>query len=223
MGSDEISPLRLFQTTEDMVLILSLLQQASSLFVRMSPCGQKDTLGGECETGEIPAKRLDAAVWERAVKIIRNPALVTEKVEQRRQADPAQERRTKIKSQLAKIALEIENCTKTHNESKNDTVRGIMSRELERLTKAQEELRQMQHAAQDQQAEWVKEQEGLDSFVRQCAKMREQLDDPTFTPTYRFMREACEHFGLKARVWRAGHKPPYQIEGDPPSIASTCV
>ena len=187
-------------------------------------CWQNDTLYRKCEAKtRIPAKLLDAAVWERAVQIIRDPAQVTERANKRRQKDPTKENRETIKKQLADIAREIENCTRTHNESENETVRKIMRGELERLAKAQDGLLQSQHDMQNRQEEWVKEEKRLEDFVRQCGEMRDRLDDPHYIPSYTFKRDACEYFGLKAVVRGPGHKPPYQIDGDPPSTASTCV
>lgn len=184
-------------------------------------CWRREKFYGECATSEIAAKRLDAAVWEHALEIIRDPAQVTKKVKPKRQADPTHQNRKTIKKQLEDIAREIENCTKTHNESENETVRKIMAGELERLAKAQEGLLQLQRRVRTQQEEWEQEQQKLDQFEQRCAEMRAKLDDPTFIPTYAFKRDACEYFGLKAHVWRAEHEPHFQIDSDPPDIVST--
>lgn len=63
-------------------------------------------------------------------------------------------------------------------------------------------------------------QEKIAEFHRQCTQWRENIDDPEFTPSYEFKRDACEFLGITAIVWRRGHEPRYKIKSDPPSIVS---
>ncbi len=186
-------------------------------------CHRKITRRGDCPTASISTKKLDTEVWKRAQEIILNPTQVTEEVNKRRQADPTKDNHKSLKNQLAKVTHEIENCTKTLLEAKNETVRSIMSKELERLVKDQGQLEHALRNVHSQQKEWAKEQKKLDDFVQECAKMRGQLDDLNYEPTYEFKRNACEYFGLKAHVWRADHKPHSSIECNPPKIVPDSV
>jgi site-specific DNA recombinase len=176
-----------------------------------------------CKGPSIMAHILDEAVWEHAVEIMRNPALVTEEVNKQRRPDPTQENRKSIKGQLRQIDREIENCTKTHNESKNDTVRGIMMRELERLAKAREDVLKLQRITHDQQEAWAREQKKLDDFVVWCDNERSLLDDPTHQASYEEKRNACERLGMRALVWRVEHMPRYKIGANPPELMFNTV
>jgi site-specific DNA recombinase len=186
-------------------------------FIRYG-CDTHRKYPSRCKENAISARILDAAAWEHAVEIIRNPALVTEEVNKQRQSDPTKENRKSIKHQLKQTALEIENCTKTHNESRNEKVRGIMMRELERLAKAQEDSLKLQQTMYDQQEAWAREQKKLDDFVEWCNKERAQLDDPTHQVSYEEKRNACERLGMKALVWRTEHTPRFVIESNPPEL-----
>lgn len=55
-------------------------------------------------------------------------------------------------------------------------------------------------------------------FHQQCQLWREKLDDPQFTPSFKFLQDAVLFFGLSVTVWRKGTKPRYEIHTDPPEI-----
>jgi site-specific DNA recombinase len=178
---------------------------------------------GECEKHivTISAKRLDAEVWQRAVEIIRNPSLLIEEINKRRKKDPTKDDRKTLRKQARDTKQQIENCTKTLREAKNETVRALMAQELERLVRQQEEIERAQNALGNQQEEWAKEQQAFDDFVKWCDEERAKLDDPKHKVTYQEKRNACEKLGLKARVWRPDHKPQWEIVPNPPDIVNT--
>lgn len=171
----------------------------------------------ECERPHITCQIIDNAVWAYAVDIIRNPAQVVEALEKKRQADPTEDNRKEIKRQLKRVAREIENCTKTLRESKNDKVLAIMSQELERLAQVQEDAQGMLAKLDNLREEWAKVQEAIDGLVQHCEKMRVKLDSG-YEPTYKEKRGFCEFLGLKALVWRADRKPQFEIECNLPDI-----
>lgn len=185
-------------------------------------CVRKQTRRGVCETSQIAAYILDEAVWQRAVATIRDPSQVIESVNKRRQADPTKDNRKQLKRKLVGIVREIENCTKTHNESKSEAVRKIMLGELERLTREQEQVSQLLAITDNQRDQWKEEQQKLDDFVQWCDKTRAMLDDPTHEISYEEKRNACEIIGLTALVWRTDRRAGrFEITCDPPELSST--
>jgi site-specific DNA recombinase len=169
----------------------------------------------------ISVNTLDAEVWQHAVEIIRNPALLIEEINKRRKKDPTQDNRKALRRQVREIKQQIENCTKTLREAKNETVRALMAQELDRLVKEQEKIERAQKAQVNQQEAWAKEQQALDDFVKWCDEERAKLDDPMHKVTYQEKRNACEKLGLKALVWRPDHDPQWQIFPNPPDIENT--
>jgi site-specific DNA recombinase len=186
-------------------------------------CNRRSALRGQCESPTISIKKLDAAVWERAVEIIRNPVLVTEQIEKQRRADPTKENRKTIKKRLAEIPQEIENSRKSAREARNEKARAMFLKDVDDLIDEQEGLEKMLKDERLQQEAWKKEQKKLDEFVQWCHAQQELLDDPNQEFTYEEKRNACERLGLKALVWRHDHKPQYQIESLPPQIVFNMI
>ncbi len=186
-------------------------------------CYRRTRGEGDCEAGVISVRKVDTAAWEHAVAIIRNPMLVTQAVEKKRQSDPTKDNRRALKKKLEDIALEIENCTQMIREAKTPKIRAIFSDELERLLKDQEGIEKTLRQVSEQQDIWAKEQERLDNFVKWCDKKRELLDDPTHEITYEEKREALERLGIEARVWRRQGKPYFEITSTPPEFVSSMV
>ena len=63
-------------------------------------------------------------------------------------------------------------------------------------------------------------QERIEQFHQRCSEWREKVDDPEFTPTYEFMRDACEFFGITAIVYKFGREHRFEIQARTPSIMS---
>lgn len=181
-------------------------------------CSRKDGLKGYCEAPAISIKKLDTAMWERAVAIIRNPALVTEHIKKQRRADPTEENRKLIRKRLAEIPLEIENSRQSAREAKNPKARAMFTKDVDKLLNEQEGLQKMLQDERLQQEAWKTEQEKLDDFVKWCHDKQELLDDPNHETTYKEKRDAIERLGLKVSVWRHNHDPQYQIEGLPTDL-----
>lgn len=186
-------------------------------------CDRKAGLKGDCEAPAISVKILDTAMWERVIAIIRNPALVTEHIKKQRRADPTEENRKTIKARLAEIPLEIENSRQSAREAKNSKARAMFTKDVDKLLDEQEGLEKMLKDERLQQEAWKKEQEKLDDFILWCHNQQKLLDNPNHEITYRQKRNAIEHLGLKALVWRHNHRPQYQIEGMPIDIVFSMI
>ncbi|EFH87055.1 hypothetical protein [Ktedonobacter racemifer] len=76
--------------------------------------------------------------------------------------------------------------------------------------------------AYDKQAheEWKRIQEKLDRIHEKCAVWREKLSDFNHEFSYEEKREAVSFLGIKAIVWKKGHNPNFEIQCNPPNVAS---
>jgi hypothetical protein len=73
------------------------------------------------------------------------------------------------------------------------------------------------------QIHWKEAEEAYLDFVAWCDEVRDELTNPDFTPSYQRKREAIERIGLKAYVFKPGHKPRVDIDTAPPEIMDTIV
>lgn len=204
-----------------------------SQFYRNRPKGQQGELAYRCMTkgsgpyrcqsGQIMAHILDAAVWEKALEIIRDPSIVDAEIARRRVGDPTANRRKQINKDLKKIREERSNLQTNlvrmieKNILDHDTENVLTNRlkELERL-----ENQYKSDLADDEyiHREWEKAQQEIEKLHKQCAEMREKLADPDYDPPYDRKRELVEFFGITATVWPQGHNPRFKLEVNPPDI-----
>jgi hypothetical protein len=98
--------------------------------------------------------------------------------------------------------------------------REYLSGQLNILAQQEEEAKKELEDEQAFQQKYNQLQVRIAEFHQRCIEWREKLDDPEFTPTYQFMRDACEFFGITAIVYRFGHDPRFEIEVRMPSIVS---
>jgi hypothetical protein len=92
--------------------------------------------------------------------------------------------------------------------------------QLTLLAKQEEEARKQHDDERVFQQKYNQLQERIAQFHQRCSEWREKLDDPEFTPTYDFMRDACEFFGITAIVYKFGRNPRFEIQARTPSLMS---
>lgn len=189
-------------------------------------CTTHASLLERCASGcSIPATAVDEAAWEEAVKIIRDPSEVDNKVRMHRSPDPTEGSRKNILAKLKKIrdeqeALQDYLAERIKKRKLDPKTEDHLTTQLQQL--GERELKWMEELAKDVDIheQWKQLQAKLDELHAVCADMREKLDDPEYIPPYEKKRELCEFFGITVVCYRSGHKPPYEVEVNSPSIVS---
>ncbi len=178
-----------------------------------------------CKGRSILAREVDCEAWEEALHIIRDPSEVDQKVETLlRELDETKHKRQQ-KNELAAIrkkqtALRTELNTLIQEGKLDKGTREFLTGQLKMLAQQEEDCLAKQKNEEEVQATYDKVQRKLLDFHKRCEAWREKIDDPEFTPTYQFMRDAIEYFGICAIVHPVGSKPPFNTIIDPPSIVS---
>jgi hypothetical protein len=159
-------------------------------------------------------------LWENsnsARSVSRDPFKVDKALEEQRSKDPTASRRKQTKKKLADLQTEREGL-------QADLLRLIKERKLDRntedvLTSRLKELEQLEYQYNSElldddkiHREWEIVQRELEKLHKKCATMRERLEDPTYTPSYKDKRDMIEFFGITAILWEEGHKPRIKIQ-----------
>ncbi len=178
-----------------------------------------------CKGRSILAREVDDAAWEEALHIIRDPTEVDQKVEALLRELDKEKHKRQQKNELATIrkkqtVLRNELNTLIQEGKLDKGTREYLTGQLKLLAQQEEDYLATQKNEEEVQATFDKAQRKLLAFHKRCEEWREKIDDPQFTPTYQFMRDAIEFFGICAMVQQVGSKPPFNIIIDPPSIVS---
>jgi hypothetical protein len=166
---------------------------------------------------------LDAAAWEKAVAIIRDPSEVDKKIQHLTSGTPSVEQRKKKLKNLADIRKEQEtlrdNLSKLlTKETLDEQTAGFLSGQLRVLEKReQDELKDLADEQRWQEKYYNLQQEVV-RFHEHCTQWRELLANAAFVPSCDFKREACVFFGIRAIAWKIGHEPRVDIATSPPDI-----
>lgn len=188
-------------------------------------CGKHSGLIGRCVGCNIPARMVDEAAWQRAVTIIRDPSEADEKIKKLTTSNPMVKRREQTRNNLAEIRRKQANLRQELSELAQEGrldrgTREFLTGQLALLANQEEEAKKQLEDERAFQQKYNQLQERIAEFHQRCREWREKLGDPEFTPTYQFMRDACEFFGITAIVYKFGHDPRFEIQVRPPSIMS---
>jgi site-specific DNA recombinase len=176
-----------------------------------------------CKGCSIPVDMLDAAAWEKAVEIIRDPTEVDQKIADIIKQNSAAQQRLRAVKTLNAILKEEETYRRNlASEMKKKTLSertiAFLNAELTALEQQEQEARKNLADEQTMQQKQEKLQRRIAEFHQQCQQWREQIDDPGFTPTFKFKHDAILFFGITATVFKVDHKPRYLFHTDPPEI-----
>lgn len=187
-------------------------------------CDNHSSFFQRCEVGcRIPVSVADAAAWEKALEIIRDPALVDKEVNARRTPDPTADKRRHITAKLKGIrdeqaALQDYLSDRIKKRTLDAKTENRLTADLHRLAEEETGWQAALESEENEQEEWLIVQEKLDELHRRCAEMRENLTNPEYTPTYREKRDLLEFFGICVTAFKAGTKPPCKVTASPPSV-----
>jgi hypothetical protein len=174
----------------------------------------------DCGYFSIDVKILDAVVWKKAEEIIRHPELVEEALEAQKPEDTHKSEIELIQNELKKIANKRKKLVKSLEDDIDDDTYNDIKARLKTLAEEKQSWERQLLISQKRQEAVNEEIKAIEDFRQWCASERAKLDDPTHQATYDEKRRACRRLGLKARIWRVGHRPRYDIECKPPTIAS---
>jgi hypothetical protein len=186
-------------------------------------CTMPYTREGRCSGCCIMVDELDRGVAEYIIELIRDPSVVDKKIQTLQAANPAhKQQQRKLKNLNAILNEEETYRNNLANEMRKKTLSertvAFLNAQLDILEQQEQEARRDLADQQRMQEKEEKLRQRIAEFHRQCRECREKLDDPQFTPTFKFLQDAVLFFGLSVTVWRTGTKPRYEIYTDPPEI-----
>ncbi|MGZ3629104.1 MAG: recombinase family protein [Ktedonobacteraceae bacterium] len=198
------------------------LQQGND-YIRYT-CGKHNLLG-RCVGCVIPAHMVDEAAWQRAIQIIRDPSEVDAKIKKLTTTNAKIKRREQTRVNLAEVRRKQANLRRELSELAQEGrldkgTREFFTGQLAFLAKQEEDAKRQHEDEREFQQKYNQLQERIAQFHERCSEWREKVDDPEFTPTYEFMRDACEFFGITAIVYKFGRDPRFEIQARTPSIMS---
>ncbi len=163
-------------------------------------CSHYHTKEGQCRGCCISVDELDSAAREKIYQIIRDPSEVDKKIKHLTKGNPIIEHRKRALKNLADIHKEQENIQTNLGKAIRKNIfneRSIrfLNSQLEQLDEQEQKARQELADEQALQDKYNKLQREIASFHQQCQEWREQLDDPAFTPSFKFLHDACLYFG----------------------------
>lgn len=176
-----------------------------------------------CKGCSIPVDLLDQAAWEEAVKIIRDPSKLDQKIADILKENSATQQRKRALKTLNAILSEEETYRRNLAAEMKKTrlsERTIASLSAELTALEQQEQEARKNLADEQRMQQKQEdlEQRIAEFHQQCEEWRENLDDPEFTPTFKFKHDAVLYFGITATVWKNDHRPRYLFYYDSPEI-----
>ncbi len=172
----------------------------------------------ECRGVSARVHTVDGIAWEKAVEIIKNPALIEEELRKRRIEDPTKGSLHAIETLLREVMEGIINLTKALEHTTDATTIGILTHRLEELAKQKQAYEQQYDGIMRYRINWEDAMRALDDFKAWCDKVRPHLTDPSFEPTYQEKREALEIIGIKVTVFGIERTERFKVDVEPPEI-----
>jgi site-specific DNA recombinase len=180
-------------------------------------------IGQRCGGCCIPAKVLDSEVTDYIFALIHDPSELDKKIEDFKKNSSVKKQKerklaniTDIRKQQTALRNNLTELLK--QEVVDIPTRNHINGQLQILAKQEEEALQEFADEQAFQEKYNKLEQRVAKFHRQCEEWRNQLDNPEFTPTFDFKREALLFLGVTVTVWRAGTEPRFVPHSDPPEI-----
>ncbi len=177
----------------------------------------------ECKGPSITANLLDTAMWTKAVEVIKNPLLLQEELMKKKRDDPTKDLLKSLDARLLTNATSLQNLIATIEVTPDPDAQATLGLRVAALTRQKNALEEERDRVQRTHINWKEAEEAYLDFVAWCDEVRDELTNPEFTPSYQRKREAIERIGLKAYVFKPGHKPRIQIKTAPPEIMNTIV
>ncbi len=166
----------------------------------------------------ITVHHLDAAAWELAVKYIKDPSLIANRVEQLREAHKITDDGMHIASQLEEVRRKIANLYKLAEAATDDDTMNSLSMRLRDLEKQKRDLEGMLSDIEEEDEIKQMIQEEINHFEAWADKVRPCLGDPMYQASYDEKVLAIRVLGIRARVYLASYPERFELEVAPPQI-----
>lgn len=181
-------------------------------------CGHSFGPKGRCPGGgstSIAVGILDQAVWEKVSAVLRDPKIIAEEVERTRADDPTTERIDVLDREMGEVAKReaalVDNLS---------LVTGVaaqaVAEKLNSLDGWRQHIRAERQQIMAQREQWEQARRAMADIERWCKRVAVNLDDLTYPEK----RLALESLSVRAKVWKQGHNPRYEIAMEFPLDAS---
>jgi DNA invertase Pin-like site-specific DNA recombinase/RNA polymerase-binding transcription factor DksA len=177
---------------------------------------------GKCQGVNIATHIVDNEAWQFVLKYIRNPELVNQVLGAQKRQDSSELDLLPIDRSLAEIEHRVKGYQSALERAieigAEEEVIGEFLEKIDQYLKRKHALEcEKRNIIIDLEKE-VEKEEARENFRQWCAEVRQKLDDPHYTPTYEEKRRACEILGIKAKVYRADHKPRIELTALPTEL-----
>jgi hypothetical protein len=171
---------------------------------------------GACNDGAvtISAKKVDDEAWAEACRIIRDPSKLKEKIGGMRTPDPGLDHGVSIDTRKKEIEEEILEYMDSLHTSKTKTARDRAKAWIKKLEADLIEITQEEKILSGVRNHWQAAQNEILRFEAWCETWREKLE----TATYADKRTCIEYLGIRAIIYRFGHRPRVTLTVGPPKI-----
>jgi site-specific DNA recombinase len=178
---------------------------------------------GKCQGIRVDSNVIEKPVWEFAVEIIRNPSLVNQALDAQKQEDTTENDLSPVDRSIDAVERKIKSYEYALDKAiesggDREIIDGFIAK-LDGLAQEKRKLEKEKKAILSKRSSIEEENQAIENFRNWCTEIREKLDDPNYTLTYKEKRRALERLGIKATVWRKDHHPRYKIEVTPDDIA----
>jgi site-specific DNA recombinase len=168
----------------------------------------------ECVGPVIAVNLLDAALWEEAMAVIRNPKKLEASLQKKYTVDPTTDEIESARQGIAKLLPQIQNLIETIAETPAGEGRRLLSLRVDELGKSKLVFEQEIDRLTRTREQWKKAQEKLVGFHAWCNRMRTKLEKAT----YQEKLDAVHHLGLQVKLYKHGIRPRMQFEFRPPDV-----
>ena len=188
---------------------------------------------GKCKGCTHASHSLDDAAWQHVIEVVTNPSKLAQKILARKTEDPTEENRKNINKKLAdEINQQINHFQRQLAEfmktgELDRATREFLTSELRRLNDDKRQWTTQLSKVGEVHDKWKQVHDKLEELLMECEKMRENMSDSNYTPSYKTKRDFIEYLGVTVTVWRPGYVNPetgksqrYKVECNPPDITT---
>ena len=180
---------------------------------------------GKCKGCTVLSELIDDAAWQKVIEVVTDPTELAESILSREPEDPTTENRKNINKKLADVkrrknAFQTQLSELMMEEKLDPDTREYLTAQLQQLNEQEKGWITQLSKVGEIHTKWKKVRDRLEELRNECARMRENINDPNYILSYKQKRDFVEYLGIQAIVWRHGHKPRFKIECNPPDIAA---
>ena len=151
---------------------------------------------------------LDPYAWKKAVAVMRNPAIVRERIASLREENKPEIDREDIEATIAQIKKQMGNLIKFAQNATDDDALDQLTGELKDLEQQKRKAEALIYDFEEDEEERAAIEAEIVKFENWIGKVAPKLTDPSYQPTYEEMRLAVRIMGIHAEVFPIGDEYP---------------